>query len=147
MYNFKFSNKRKVHQRMLNQVMRAMNKNIANDTLWKGRFIVRQLNGELFRYEDGSGSYYFVSIALVDKKTKQIKVIWEDANVLARSLGNSCLFWEMNKFITEDCDVWKKEDPRLDRTDYNKYDVEITGRYPEKFNMEPQLKVKVFKKG
>ena len=48
---------RKKHQRRMNRFVRAINKNIANDDLWRGRFVVKQVGTPYFYiYEDKSGA-------------------------------------------------------------------------------------------
>ena len=44
---------RKKHQRRMNKYVRELNKNIANDDLWRGRFVIRQEgNPGFYIYED-----------------------------------------------------------------------------------------------
>ena len=51
---------RKAYQRKLNQKIRAMNKNIANDMLWMGRFEFRQKEASFEEFSDGSGGILIV---------------------------------------------------------------------------------------
>ena len=121
MTGYTYSANRKVHQRKLNRGVRALNKNIANDSLWKGRFVVQQLWTDFNLYEDHSGGYLFARLIVIDKKTGKGRLITGDVNDLVGPFGK--LFWEVNEFITKDCDVWREEDPYLDKTDYTTWTI------------------------
>ena len=119
MNTWKYSNKRKVHQRYINRHVRQMNKNIYNDSLWKGRFIVKQKDARFMRYSDGSGSYLYVLLQFIDQLTGKTYEKWDIVNGWCMWHGAS--IWEtMNWFITEYCDVWRKEDPRTQNYDFRK---------------------------
>lgn len=106
MFNFRFSSNRKKHQRLLNREMRRINNSVYNDPLWKGRFYMRQVRSEFLRYEDKSGYELFSVIELRDRQTGITKKIGAFVNSLC---WGSRLFWEMNNFIVEDCNVWKEK--------------------------------------
>ena len=110
--------KRKKYQRAVNKLVHKVNKNIKNDWLWNGRFIVRQTNAEFYTFGDFSGALFCVMLECVDTKTgrKAIKsfdnydIDWK-------------LYWWINICITEDFKVWD-EIP-------NPYEVAIAaGRKP-----------------
>ena len=100
------SHNRRNHQRWLNYACRMMNKNIYDDDLWRGRFVVEQVYTNMEWFEDKSGGIMYCLLRFRDKKTNQT-VLWSTDCLTV----NSQLWWRMNKFITEDCDVWSKEDP------------------------------------
>lgn len=99
----------KVHQRRMNRAMRELNKNIENDSLWRGRFYVHQVARQRYVYEDGSGMELWVTLEFVDRKTGRTKQLLETVNYWTSFCSR--LFWEANTFIVEDVNVWA-EDPR-----------------------------------
>lgn len=112
------SDNRKRHQRAVNKVFRRLNKHIENDDLWLGRFAVKQDEAYWIPYEDGSGHYLVIKYHFIDKKTGFTKSYCECSNHLIIWNG-SHLFWDMNNFIVQDVDVWRKEDPCHDeKVDY-----------------------------
>ena len=114
---------RKKHQRYVNKVVRKMNKDLAEDPLWRGRFICRQKEASFHIYDDMSGATLYVLLEMVDKKTGLTKKFWTDSFYLCGPFGRSKMFWEMNEFIVEDCDVWHKEDPRQNIIDYREVEI------------------------
>ena len=64
---------RKVYQREFNKRIRALNKNIANDELWRGRFVFLQRDARWWRFSDGSGGELIVFVRGYDKKTGYYK--------------------------------------------------------------------------
>lgn len=112
------SQDRKRHQRVANKIIQAMNKNIWNDELWKGRFYARIRKTSWESYEDHSGAELYCWIELIDKKTGQRKEVLFSANELKNFSWN--FFKEMNNFIVEDVDVWK-ENPRATTTEDFRY--------------------------
>ena len=136
MTNWITSNNRKTHQRTLNKVMRHINQNIANDNLWRGRFIIRQIGGQWKTYDRIPGQtwpteyYYWVQLVMIDKKTGKYRIICEDAN---RCCCGGYLYWEINNFITMKCKVWEEEGREelydKDKNDYRNWKVEIKGTW------------------
>ena len=119
---YKYSKNRKTHQRMMNTVMRRVNRNIEKDDLWRGRFVVRQVFSSFYQYEDKSGYDLYVVLQFRDKRTGQTYEIADSANSFC-FLGGSKIYYEMNKFITEIADVWLNEGRDFlysDKTDYTK---------------------------
>ncbi len=111
---------RKRHQSLFNKVCRNMNKSIAKDDLWRGRFVIEQNASWFIPYGDG-GHYLVVDYQFRDKKTGRISKRMGEANSLCHWNGSK-LFWEMNDFITKDCydDVWADAQKNVyeDKTDY-----------------------------
>ena len=64
---------RKAYQRKLNQKIRAMNKNIANDMLWMGRFEFRQKEASFEEFSDGYDGILVVILRGYDKVTGYYK--------------------------------------------------------------------------
>ena len=108
---------RKKHQRHMNKYVREINKNIANDDLWRGRFVIRQKdNPGFYIYEDKSGAEMpHVHLVITDLKTGDRYDRWSTDNEWCHFNGSR--IWEFaNKAITEIFDVWRKNnDPRDNR--------------------------------
>lgn len=106
-------NMRKNYQRKFNKVVRALNRNIANDDLWRGRFYFFQKDMRFEEFEDHSGGMMHIVMRGYDKKTGYYKdFIIEWAPYL--TFGGHRI-WEMaNHFIAEDSGVWYEE-PRINR--------------------------------
>lgn len=101
------SSKRKRHQRAINKLIRELNKNIENDTWWKGRFYIRQEYASWQEYEDRSGAELWVVLRLYDRKTNATKVVADYVNHLR--FPNGVRLWSaMNDFIVKDC-IFKRE--------------------------------------
>jgi hypothetical protein len=98
---------KKKQQRHINKLIRRMNKNIEQDSLWKGRFCARQVGSPQWTvYDDKSGAELFIHLLFIDKKTK--KVMLKADTVAAWSLSNAYRLWyDMNYFITEWCETWR----------------------------------------
>ena len=99
---------RKAYQRKLNQQIRAMNKNIANDILWMGRFEFRQKEASFEEFSDGSGGILVVILRGYDKVTGYYK----DFRFEFAPWLDSCEWklWEIaNNFIVNDTKVWESE--------------------------------------
>lgn len=102
---------RKSYQRKLNKLIRQVNNNIANDDLWQGRFVFRQINAAFERFSDNSGGILYSLIRGYDKKTGYYKDTWIRYAPYF-NFFNGYRLWEMaNIFIVEYTQVWQ-EDPR-----------------------------------
>lgn len=115
---------RKNYQRKLNKKIRNINKSLREDTLWKGRFEVKQVDAHWERFTDNSGGVIYAIIRLVDKKDGYYKdCIIEYAPWL------TCFSWELNsrinKFIVNDCKVWDENPkPSENSDDYRNIKVD-----------------------
>lgn len=100
------SKDKKHHQRALNKLIRQVNKSLEQDELWRGRFMVRQVESpQWICYEDGSGAGLYVTLEFVDRCTGRYWRLYESVNHW-RFWGGSYLWRAMNDFIVERCDVW-----------------------------------------
>ena len=116
---------RKKAQRVINKNIRLLNKGIESDDLWRGRFIMRQIDARWSPFDDGSGGQLFTTIMMVDKRTGQTKKVWLDNY---DSPWN--YFSAINDFIVKDCAIWEKEGRDFlysDKTDYTKVAWEFNG--------------------
>lgn len=109
----RYDNSRKKQQRKINKAVRLLNKNTENDSLWKGRFFVRQApkytHFEMF--EDKSGGEMMIPLRFYDKKTFQYVEYWGSCEYWSGQVFND-LSATMNHFIIEDVKAWDGEDPR-----------------------------------
>jgi hypothetical protein len=107
---------RKKAQVKINKFVRVLNKSIANDNLWRGRFVIRQTNACWNRFEDGSGGELRVWLEIRDLKTGLYMGFSAD------NYGTGWDIWEnSNKFIVEYSGVWNNIDEvKNDKTDWSK---------------------------
>lgn len=109
---------RKKHQRRVNQLVRQINKNIASDDLWRGRFVMSQIGSpHFYHYEDNSGaSLEGVCLVITDLKTGRQVKDYNSSNGWCH-FGGSKIWHFMNDAIIHDFNVWAenptafKEDP------------------------------------
>ena len=107
---------RKREQRKINHYVKALNKNILNDNLWRGRFIVRQIQDFWEAFDDGSGGMLTVVLEIRDLKTG----LYQDFIIDNYDRGWK-LFEKVNKFICEDSGVWNNiQEVKDDKTDWTK---------------------------
>lgn len=99
---------------------RAMNDNIRDDSLWRGRFEIRMKDFQYKKYYDNSGYQVWVRAQFIDHKTGQTKESWGD---YFDWISGWRMFREMNNFIVEDCHVWEyeREDPNYPTNDKTVY--------------------------
>ena len=103
---YRYSAKRKRHQRQVNKIFRALNKIIEKDELWQGRFVARQRASYFVQHEDKSGYYLIVVYDFLDKKTGQTSKLYNETDWSLSFFDGTKLFMQMNDFIVLDCDVW-----------------------------------------
>ena len=103
------SHNKKRHQRAINKLVRAMNRNLEQDDLWCGRFVIRQDESPQWRlYEDGSGAELFVRLRFIDRATGRYYVGNHTVNEW-RSFNGSRIWRIINWLITEHWDVWQED--------------------------------------
>lgn len=107
----KTSQKRKVYQRAINHLMRDINKNVYNDPMWKGRYVVRQYKAWWRPYPEEPDYYvFYTQFIFYDKKTRKTYLTSiKSANDWLFARGYK-LWREMNDFILNS-EVWQ-ENPR-----------------------------------
>jgi len=107
---------RKHEQRKINHYVRMLNKNILNDNLWRGRFIVRQIQDFWEAFDDGSGGVLTVVLEIRDLKTGVYQGFFIDNFDKGWKL-----FEKVNKFIVEYSGVWNNiQEVKDDKTDWTK---------------------------
>lgn len=119
------SQNRKRHQREMNRIVRKLNKQIQQDSLWQGRFVIRQIESQWIRYEDGSGTELWVKLKFIDRATGRYYVGAHTVNQWRGLRANGWRVFEiMNWLITEHWNVWNEELPQQGKyqewREYNK---------------------------
>ncbi len=117
------SSNRKVHQRAINRVVRALNRNVYNDDVWRGRFVMRQTGSpQMYRFEDGSGSILMrVTLVCLDKLTGNTYT--ETRSDQDWLFGNGSKVWQMmNTAIIEKFDVWGEDLTPYERAKMPEFD-------------------------
>lgn len=107
---------RKKAQTKINKSVRKLNRNIANDNLWRGRFVIRQIDSRWEHFEDGSGGELLAWVEIRDLKTGLYMGFCVD------NYNPGWKLWEnSNKFIVEYSGVWNNIDEvKNDKTDWSK---------------------------
>lgn len=101
---------RKVHQRAMNRLIRHFNKQIEQDELWNGRFVIRQYDcPQWCHYKDGSGAELWVKLKFIDRATGRYYVGAHSVNQWRGLTANGSRIWElMNWLIVHHWDVWQE---------------------------------------
>lgn len=113
-YVFNSKNYIKKVQRKVNSLVAEYNKSLIKDELWLGRFYVRQLRRDVYKFEDGSGAVVSFLFELGDKKTGIRDLCRFDNYELHVNEGDSAATgWKLgeaiNDFIIKEVQVWKEE--------------------------------------
>lgn len=106
-------NRKKIHRKIV-KILKDVNKNIADDNLWRGRFRAYEVYESFYEYSDGSGAGMFFAYVLCDLKTGRCKLVYED--MMIEWSVRSRIFWAMNDFICEAIDRF--EECKHDKTNY-----------------------------
>ena len=88
-------------QSKINKNIRALNKNLKEDDLWRGRFYVRQVAASWSKFDDGSGGILDARVEIRDLKTGMYKSFIIDNYDIGWHLWTN-----VNDFIVEDSHVW-----------------------------------------
>ena len=110
MYHWLTSMNKNKHQRAINRAVRSFNKQLEQDNLWLGRFIVRQYEDspQWRKYEDNSGAELWVKLKFIDRATGRYYV--ENHTVNKWCNFNGARIWRiMNWLITEHWNVWQED--------------------------------------
>ena len=99
---------RKKAQRRVNHVIREINDGILKDSLWNGRFYIRQLASWIRPWPDNSGLTGIIHCEFIDLKSGFTKEYWFDLIDFEKPFV-SHIWWTMNSFITEEAPVWRQE--------------------------------------
>ena len=112
----------------INKAIRTINKNLENDNLWRGRFVILNRAMWITEYEDNSGVDAVVRIAAFDKKTGKYEESLMDKYDILDTIGN--IGWRLwsfiNDFIVDKVKVWSETPSPRDKDfvkDYTKVPV------------------------
>lgn len=116
--NLRSCNRQK-YKRAMNKLIRIVNRNIKNDWLWNGRFVVSQDEAYFYPYEDHSGAEYICRLTLTDTKTGKKEY------TAVNNYGTEFRIWNwVNDCITKQFKVWE-ENPNPNEQ------ARLEGRTPE----------------
>ena len=90
-------------QRKARKALQKINRDIEKDSLWQGRFVIRQVGKQFLKHEDNSGYKVCYTLAVVDKKTGNYILAYVDDYAIENKWK---LFVLMNNFIIDDVKVW-----------------------------------------
>lgn len=94
----------------VNKIIRELNENLKQDSLWKGRFELRQISKKCYKFPDNSGYDFYWLYRVYDKKTGKAAQKWFNEYDIIRSWH----LWEfVNNFIVKFSKVWE-EIPKID---------------------------------
>lgn len=114
----------KKYIRSANRVAKTINASIAEDELWRGRFVMRQKKFQYFQYDDKSGLHVTFWYEFEDLKTGQKKIyLFNNLEMDFNEPFKSHVWWTMNSFIVDYCDVWREDGKEViyaDKTVYRR---------------------------
>ena len=102
---------RKKQQRKLNKTIKEANQRMKDDSLWRGRFQIKQLRSDYRPFPSDYCDYgdFYVELEFIDKKTGKTKRSWYHT----LSLFENHIYAQLNHFIVVYCNVWsEKPNPR-----------------------------------
>lgn len=102
---------RKKQQRKVNKIIKEANQRMKEDSLWRGRFQIKQLRSDYRPFSSDYCDYgdFYVELEFIDKKTGKIKRHWYHT----LSLFENYIYAQLNNFIVVYCNVWsEKPSPR-----------------------------------
>ena len=112
-------------QRRVNALIKRQNEALAEDELWLGRFYIRQLRRDVWKFEDGSGACVSFLFEIADKKTGKRDICrldnYELRVAFKRGGGSWILFEALNDFIIKKVDVWIYFIFYIFRIEFNKF--------------------------
>ena len=91
-------------QKKVNKFIRNENSLFEKDTLWQGRFVIRQIAANIKQFEDKSGWYGTFVLRIYDKKTG----IYEDKIFNNYEISSWFMFSWINSFIIDIVKVWEE---------------------------------------
>ena len=116
--NLRSCNRQK-YKRAMNKLVRIVNRNIKNDWLWNGRFIVSQDEAYFYPYEDHSGAEYICRLTFTDTKTGKKE------HTAMNNYETEFRIWNwVNDCITKQFKVWEEKPNRNEQ-------ARLEGRTPK----------------
>lgn len=132
---------RKNYQKKLNKLIRQLNQSIAEDPLWKGRFVFFQTRTSWWRFDDCSGGLLTSFIRGYDKETGY----YHDYR-LEYAPWIRVIYWRIstnivNTFIVKDLDIWANTTRKeYIAEDYTKVKVDISKLAAMPYNFYMNIK-------
>lgn len=106
---------RKKQQRKVNKIIKEANQRMKEDSLWRGRFQIKQLRSDYRPFSSDYCDYgdFYVELEFIDKKTGKIKRSWYHP----LSLFKNHIYAQLNDFIVVYCDVWREKPSPKEQTE------------------------------
>lgn len=106
---------RKKQQRKVNKIIKEANQRMKEDSLWRGRFQIKQLRSDYRPFPSDYCDYgdFYVELEFIDKKTGKIKRNWYHP----LSLFENHIYAQLNDFIVIYCDVWSEKPSLKEQTE------------------------------
>lgn len=98
---------RKKQQRKVNKIIKEANRRMKEDSLWRGRFQIKQLRSDYRPFPRDYSDYgsFYVELEFVDKKTGKTKRSWYHPPLFFKNY----IYTLLNDFIVVYCDVWSEK--------------------------------------
>ena len=106
---------RKKQQRKLNKTIKEVNQRMKDDSLWRGRFQIKQLRSDYRPFPRDYCDYgnFCVELEFVDKKTGRTKRSWCHPPLFFENY----IYTLLNNFIVIYCDVWSEKPSPSEQTE------------------------------
>lgn len=106
---------RKKQQRKLNKIVKEANQRMKDDSLWRGRFQIKQLRSDYRPFPRDYCDYgdFYVELEFVDKKTGKTKRSWYHLPLFFKNY----IYALLNDFIVVYCDVWSEKPSPSEQTE------------------------------
>ena len=101
----------KNHQRKVNKLVKNINKMLMDDSLFHGRFHIKQINRILFNDQGYRGIIYFFEITYIGhpELTKVIHLDRYDAYNEYNGIVSTELYKAVNDYIVKDSGFWERK--------------------------------------
>ena len=106
---------RKKQQRKVNKIIKEVNQRMKDDSLWRGRFQIKQLRSDYRPFPRDYCDYgnFYVELEFIDKKTGKTKRSWYHPPLFFREY----IYTVLNNFIAIYCDVWSEKPSPMKQTE------------------------------
>lgn len=106
---------RKKQQRKANKIIKEANQRMKDDSLWRGRFQIKQLRSDYRPFPRDYCDYgnLYVELEFIDKKTGKTKRSWYHSPLFFKNY----IYTLLNNFIVIYCDVWSEKPSPYEQTE------------------------------
>ena len=106
---------RKKQQRKVNKIIKEVNQRMKDDSLWRGRFQIKQLRSDYRPFPRDYCDYgnFYVELEFVDKRTGKTKRSWYHLSLFFKNY----IYALLNDFIVVYCDVWSEKPSPSEQTE------------------------------